>query len=302
VERRGPVPGGRCPRRHAHAGRRPIRAHRGAFERDARRRRGSRHGSLHSVKGPSRPQLVRPRNAAAIEVGVGISNRHAHLSEADARTLFAGPLAVERAISQPGQFAAVQTVTITGPKGRIEGVRVVGPARGATQVELARSDARRLGIDPPVAASGSLEGSIGGVTLEGSAGRLPLEKGVIIAGRHLHLSESDARSWGLADGDLLDIRAGEGARAVTFHGVLVRAGPRYTTEIHLDVDEANAAGLRTGDRATIVAWKSRAGKRRRLITEREVIDLARRGDPIPPGSLLTPSALDRARALGLHLP
>jgi putative phosphotransacetylase len=244
----------------------------------------------------------RPRKAATIEVGVGVSNRHVHLSEGDARTLFAGPLTVERAISQPGQYAAVQTLTISGPKGRIEGVRVVGPARGATQVELARSDARRLGIEPPVAASGSLASSIGGVTLEGSAGQVRLERGVIIAGRHLHLSESDARAWGLSDGDLLDVRAGAGPRATTFHGVLVRAGPKYATEIHLDVDEANAAGLRTGDRAMIVAWESRAGKRRRLITEREVLDLARRGEPIPPGSLLTPSALDRARALGLRVP
>src|SRR5688500_2444284 len=117
----------------------------------------------------------RGRKAATIEVGIGVSNRHIHLSETDARTLFGAPLAVERAISQPGQFAAVQTVTIVGPKGRIEKVRVVGPARGATQVELARSDARRLGVDPPVAASGSLAGSIGGVTLEGSAGRVRLD-------------------------------------------------------------------------------------------------------------------------------
>jgi putative phosphotransacetylase len=244
----------------------------------------------------------RSRNAKPIEVGVGVSNRHVHLSDGDARALFAGPLTVERAISQPGQFAAVQTVTIEGPKGRIEGVRVVGPARGETQVELARSDARRLGIDPPVAASGSLASSIGGVVLKGSAGQVRLEKGVIVAGRHLHLSDTDARDWGLADGDLLDVRAGTGSRAMTFHGVLVRAGPRYATEIHLDADEANAAGLRTGDRATVVAWHSAAGKRRRLVTEREIIAIARRGEPVPPDAILTPSARDRARALGLTLP
>lgn len=244
----------------------------------------------------------RSRKAATIEVGVGVSNRHVHLSESDTRALFAGPLTVERAISQPGQFAAVQTVTIEGPKGRIEGVRVVGPARGATQVELARSDARRLGIEPPVAASGSLGSSIGGVTLEGTAGSVRLETGVIVAGRHLHLSDTDARAWGLADGDLLDVRAGAGSRAITFHGVLVRAGPKHATEIHLDADEANAAALRTGDRATIVAWQSGRGKRRRLITEREIIDIARRGEAIPSDALLTPSARDRAKALGLRLP
>ena len=244
----------------------------------------------------------RPARAASIEVGIGVSNRHVHLSEADARTLFATSLAVERPISQPGQFAAVQTVTIEGPRGRIGGVRVVGPARGATQVELSRSDARRIGVDPPVAASGSLAGSTGGVTLHGTAGRILLDKGVIIAGRHLHLAERDARAWGLSDGDLLDVRAGAGSRAVTFHGVLVRASPNYATELHLDVDEANAAALQTGDRATIMAWRSGSRARRRLVTERDVTELARRGEPIPAGALLTPSARDRARALGLDLP
>ena len=244
----------------------------------------------------------RARKAATIEVSVGVSNRHIHLSAADTHALFGGPLAVERAISQPGQFAAVQRLTVVGPKGRIEGVRVVGPARGETQVELARSDARRLGIDPPVAASGSLATSTGGITLEGSAGRVRLEKGVIIAGRHLHLSESDSRAWGLADGDLLDVRAGSGSRAITFHGVLVRAGPKSATELHLDLDEANAAALRTGDRATIVAWQTGRQPRRRLITERDVIELARRGEAVPAGGLLTPSARDRAKALGLRVP
>ena len=248
-----------------------------------------------------RTAAPRGQKAATIEVGIGVSNRHIHLSEADARALFGAPLAVERAISQPGQFAAVQTLAVVGPKGRIENVRVVGPARGATQVELARSDARRLGVDPPVAASGSLAGSVGGVTLEGSAGQIRLEKGVIVAGRHLHLSEADARTWGLDDGDLLDVRAGSGARATTFHGVLVRAGPRYATELHLDVDEANAAALATGDRARIVAWQSGRAARRRLITERDVIEIARRGEQIPSGTLLTPSARDRARALGLRI-
>ena len=247
------------------------------------------------------PRSVSPRarRARSIEVGVGVSNRHVHLSEADARTLFGGPLTAERPISQPGQFAAAQTLTVEGPKGRLEGVRVVGPARGATQVELARGDARRLGVDPPVAASGSLAGSGGGLTLRGTTGSVRLEKGVIVAGRHLHLSEADSRRWGLADGDTLDVSCGAGARAVTFHGVLVRAGPNYVTELHLDVDEANAAGLNTGDRATIVAWHSGQPGRRRLVTERDVIALARAGGSIPAGAILTPSARDRARALGL---
>lgn len=247
----------------------------------------------------ARASSPRARSAKSIEVGIGVSNRHVHLSEADARTLFGAPLQPERPISQPGQFAAVQKLAIEGPKGRIEGVRIVGPARGATQVELARSDARRLGVEPPLAASGSLAGSAGGLTLTGSAGSIRLERGVIIAARHLHLAEADARRWGFADGDLLDVRCGAGSRATTFHGVLVRASPTYATELHLDADEANAAGLATGDRATLVAWQTGATRRRRLVTERDVVDFARRGEPLPAGALLTPSARDRARALGL---
>ena len=242
----------------------------------------------------------RPRGARSIEVGIGVSNRHVHLSEADTIALFGAPLAVERPISQPGQFAAVQTLSIEGPKGRIDGVRVVGPSRGATQVELSRTDARRLGVDPPLAASGALGGSAGGVTLHGEAGSVRLQKGVIIAARHLHLSAEDARSWGLSDGDLLDVRCGEGARGVTFHGVLVRASPNYATELHLDVDEANAAAVSTGARATILAWHAARSTRPRLITERDVIDLARRGESIPANALLTPSAVDRAKALGVR--
>lgn len=250
------------------------------------------------------PRSIGPRSnrAKSIEVGIGVSNRHVHLSEADARALFAGPLTAERAISQPGQFAAVQTVAVDGPQGRLEGVRVVGPARGSTQVELSRSDARRIGVAPPVAASGSLATSIGGVTLHGSAGLVRLEKGVIIAGRHLHLAERDARAWGLSDGDMLDVRCGVGSRGITFHGVLVRASQNYVTELHLDVDEANAAAVATGDRATILAWRAGTAARRRLVTERDVMDFARRGEPIPAGAILTPSAVDRARALGLGVP
>lgn len=248
----------------------------------------------------SRSSGPRGRRAKSIEVGIGVSARHVHLSEADARTLFAGPLVAERPISQPGQFAATQTVAIEGPSGRIDGVRVVGPARGATQVELSRSDARRLGVDPPLAASGSLAASTGGVTLHGSAGSVALPKGVIIAARHLHLAERDAHAWGFSNGDVLEVRCGTGSRAVTFHGVLVRASPNYATELHLDVDEANSAAMQTGDRATILAWQSPKPGRARLITERDVTDLARRGESIPPNALLTPSAVDRARALGLR--
>ena len=237
----------------------------------------------------------------SIDVPIGVSNHHVHLSPAHARTLLGKESpTILRPISQPGQFAAEETVTVIGPKGRIEKVRIVGPARGETQVEIARSDGRVLGLEVPVAASGSLASSVGGVTLQGPAGSLTLDRGVIVAARHLHLAADDANRWGLVDGDRLDVRCGDGPRATTFHAVLVRAGKMYATELHLDADEAFAAGVKTGDRARIIASTRADGSRRRsLVTERDVVRLSSEGAALPANALLTPSARDRAHALGL---
>lgn len=255
-------------------------------------------------RGKREPERRIPRarasNALAIDVKIGVSNRHVHLSVADQQALFGGAsLTVARALTQPGQFAATQTVAAQGPKGKLESVRIVGPARGDTQLEIAVSDASVLGVDPPVAASGKLDNSIGGVTLIGPAGRVELRRGVIIAARHLHLSPADSRHWGLRDGDVLTVKCGSTARAITFHDVLVRAGEGHATELHLDSDEARAAAVKTGDSANIIAWRTPGTKKRRLITERDVLRLAKSGERIPADALLTPSARDRASALGL---
>ena len=239
------------------------------------------------------------RRGLAIAVPIGVSNRHVHLSAEHVAQLFGKALSGKRALTQPGQFAANESVRAEGPKGAIDGIRVVGPARGATQLELALADAERLGITAPIAASGSLAASAGGVTLVGPAGKVTLQAGVIIAGRHLHLAPDDAAKWGLRDGDRLDLRCGDGVRATTWHGVLVRAGTTNATEFHLDGDEANACNVTSGDTATIVAVHPRGAARRMLVTERDVARLAAAGQPIPAGALLTPSARDRARALGL---
>jgi putative phosphotransacetylase len=235
-----------------------------------------------------------------IDVPIGVSNRHIHLSPEHARQLFGAEPTVLRTISQPGQFAANETVAVVGPRGRLDAVRVVGPARGETQLEIALSDARLLGIDVPIAASGALQASAGGVTLNGSAGSVTLSRGVIVAARHLHLCADDAARWGLANGDRLDVTVGQGPRATTFHQVLVRSGATHSTELHLDADEAFAAGVKTGDRARIVAAATRAPLRRPLVTERDVARIAREGGTLPDRAILTPSALDRARALGLR--
>jgi putative phosphotransacetylase len=203
-----------------------------------------------------------------------------------------------RPLKQPGQFAAEQVVTAVGPSGRIEKIRVVGPARDRTQLELAHSDAARLGVTPPVANSGAVVASSGGVTLEGPKGRVALTGGVIVAARHLHLAVDDARRWHLADGDLVSISCGDGPRATTWHGVLVRTGPTHATELHLDEDEARAAGISADARGRIVAYVPARSQRRQLVTERDVLRLNAKGERAPAGALFTPSARDRARALG----
>ncbi len=251
-------------------------------------------GRSHHGRGPRARSLD-------IDVAIGVSNHHVHLSPEHARQLFAiEQPTLLRPISQPGQFAATETVTLIGPRGKLDAVRVVGPARGETQVEISLADAHRLGIDPPVSASGALNQSVGGLTVQGTAGSVVLTRGVIVAARHLHLSSDDAARWGIADGDRLDVRVGAGARAVTFHAVLVRAGKQYATELHLDSDEAFAAAIKTGDRARIIASAPPAATRRALVTERDVLRIAREGGTLPRGALLTPSARDRARAVGLE--
>ncbi len=239
------------------------------------------------------------------EVAIGVSARHIHVSARDFEALFGKGRApsVHKVISQPGQFAAGETVAVVGPKGRLEGVRVVGPARGATQLELSPSDGRVLGIEAPVAMSGKLERSVGGVTLEGAAGKVALQAGVIVAQRHLHVAPADAKRLGVADGDRVAMECGPAGRRVTLHDVLVRLGPAHATELHLDVDEANAAGVKSGDTAVITARATQpaGGKRRPLLTERDIAALAARGEKVMAGGpwLLTPAAADRARALGI---
>jgi len=239
------------------------------------------------------------------EVTIGVSNRHLHVSERDFATLFgAGKgLTPQRQISQPGQYAASETVGVVGKSGRIADVRIVGPARGRTQLELSPADCRALGITAPVALSGKLEGSSGGVTLEGPAGKVTLESGVIVAQRHLHVAPADARRLGVADGDRVAVECGPAGRRATLHDVLVRLGPTHATELHLDTDEANAAQVKTGDRGLVVAASRavRPSGRRPLLTERDVAELAARGEKVMAGGpyLLTPAARDRAKALGI---
>lgn len=185
-------------------------------------------------------------------VPVGVSNRHIHLSASDMAVLFGDrhELTRYKELSQVGEFAAAETVTLVGPKGVLQGVRVLGPLRGTSQVELSRTDGFLLGIRPPVRDSGQIAASAG-INLVGPAGALTLTQGVIIAARHIHMSDAEARSCGLRDKDRVAVET-SGDRATCFRNVLVRVGPKFRREFHIDTDEANAAELNNGDLVRIV--------------------------------------------------
>lgn len=185
-------------------------------------------------------------------VPAAASNRHIHVSAQDLETLFGKGYALkpERALSQPGQFAACETVTIAGPKGRIDQVRVLGPARGKTQVEILTTDAFRLGVKPVVRISGDIEGTPG-ATIIGPAGTVELASGVIVAMRHVHISVEQAAWLGLQNGDIASIRK-DGIRALVLENVPVRCGEGHNLELHLDMEEANAGSIKNGELLEIV--------------------------------------------------
>jgi len=196
-------------------------------------------------------------------------------------------------------------VTVSGPKGRIEGIRIVGPPRDRTQIELSLSDCRVLGIDAPGRNSGDITDS-SAISLSGPAGSFDLPEGVIVAARHLHVGPEDEERLGLADGDRVALELGSGDRSVTLHDVLVRAGPTHATELHVDADEARAFGVTQDSMAHIVGRPRRGmtrsrGGTRALVTERDVSALAAAGLTLTDGGtqIVTPAARDRAKALGI---
>ncbi len=178
-------------------------------------------------------------------IPVAVSGRHIHVARGVLDRLFGEgfQLTKLRDLGQPGEFASEQTVTVVGRSTKaLECVRVLGPVRSYTQIELSGTDAVRLGIDPPVRPSGDLIGSES-VTVAGPCGSVYLKASAIMATRHLHMTERDAREHGVADGDRVRIRF-TGDRALVFENVLVRVGKNSALELHLDTDDANAAGLR----------------------------------------------------------
>lgn len=183
-------------------------------------------------------------------VEVEASGRHVHLTEADAMQLFGHGLTEKRPLSQPGQFVCEERVTLIGPKGTLQRVAVLGPARPESQVEISLTDARLLGIQAPVRLSGDIQGTPG-ICISADKGEIRLSQGVIVAKRHIHMTPESAAQYGLKSGDEVRIKC-LSARPLILENVAVRVSDKFATDVHIDFDEANACGYRAGDLGMIL--------------------------------------------------
>ncbi len=173
---------------------------------------------------------------------VEISARHVHVSEKDLETLFGKgyKLTPKKDLSQPGQFACEERVTVVGPKKELAGVSILGPCRNATQVELSMTDARSIGVKAPIRESGDIENS-GVCKLVGPCGEVELTAGVIIAKRHIHMTTADAEKYNIKDKQIVCVKIPTEDRALIFADVVARVSDSYSLAMHIDTDEANAA-------------------------------------------------------------
>ncbi|NBI06779.1 phosphate propanoyltransferase [Senegalia massiliensis] len=186
------------------------------------------------------------------ELPIALSNRHIHLTNEHIEKLFGKGYKLNKLkdLSQPGQFASKEKVDIVGPKGELKGVRVLGPARNKTQAEISLSDGFKLGIKPPVRNSGDIEDSPGG-KIVGPKGEVEIGRGIIAASRHIHMHIKDAKEFGLKDNDTVRVKV-PGERGLTFDNVLVRVNENYALEMHVDVEEGNACGVKNGQIVELV--------------------------------------------------
>ena len=185
-----------------------------------------------------------------IFVELEASGRHVHVTKEQAQILFGHGLTEKRPLSQPGQYLANERVSVVGPKGQFENVAVLGPERKEAQVEISLTDGRVLGLTPPVRLSGNVQGTPG-ATLIGPCGRVVLDKGVMAAQRHIHITPQDAARFGVQDRQIVRLQTYTD-RPVIFEDTVVRVSPDFDTYVHLDYDEANACGFRTGDLGRIL--------------------------------------------------
>lgn len=186
------------------------------------------------------------------KVPVSVSARHLHLCREDLEALFGKgyELTVEKEISQPGQYAAKEKVTLITDKGKIENIRVLGPLRNKTQIELTKSEARTLGLNLEVRNSGDLSNT-SGVTIKGPKGSIELREGVIIADRHIHMTPEDAENYGVKNGQKVSVVV-NGKKGGVLSNVTIRVNPRYKLDFHIDTDDANAFLIQNGDLLELV--------------------------------------------------
>lgn len=187
-------------------------------------------------------------------IPVGVSNRHIHLSREHLDILFGKgyELTKFKDLSQPGQYACKEQLTLVGPSLRaIEGVRVLGPVRKESQVEISRTDSFTLKVKPPVRESGSIKGSAG-VTIIGPKGVVTLKEGCILANRHIHMSLADGEKFNVKDGEYVAVQANGDGKRTTLYDVQVRVSDKFALEMHLDTDDANACGIGNGCKVKIV--------------------------------------------------
>lgn len=198
-------------------------------------------------------EAVKDGKGESGDIPVGISNRHIHLSRADVDTLFGKGYQLNKCkdLSQPGQYACKEVLTIVGPSMRaIEGVRVLGPERKKSQVEISRTDSFTLKVKPPVRESGDLAGSAP-ITIIGPKDIVTLSEGCIIANRHIHMSEDEGARFGVRDGEYVDVEL-NGERRSLFYDVQIRVHKDFRLEMHIDTDDANAAGVGNGFKAKLI--------------------------------------------------
>ena len=183
---------------------------------------------------------------------VEVSARHIHLAPRDLEQIFGEgyQLTKDKDLSQPGQFAARETVTVVGPKSKIERVRLIGPCRPASQVEITKTDGYKIGLIPPVRTSGDIAGTPG-VKIVGPQGEITLKQGLICAQRHIHTSPAEARQFSLENRQKVSVKI-FGERALTFNDVVVRVDPNFRLSFQVDTDEGNAASVKNGDYGEII--------------------------------------------------
>lgn len=185
------------------------------------------------------------------EIPVGVSNRHIHLSQEDFELLFPGEtLEPLKMLKQPGEFAAKQTLTLIGKKGKQEKVRILGPLRKRTQVEISKTDARVLGVDAPIRLSGNLVDA-GMVTLKSDNNEVNL-RAAIVAKRHIHMNPNDLERFNLKEDDVLTVKLKTLERETIYKDVSIRLGEKFILEMHIDTDEANAANVTNSTKALLI--------------------------------------------------